>query len=95
MGFDQRLANRQTETQTAELGSAALLEGVKDFRQRVALDSAAGILNFELKLSGRVIAASDGELALIRRKLDGVFNQVPKNLLKPSRIRAEMDLTGV
>src|SRR4029077_9409398 len=72
--------------------SVALLEGVKDFRQCVAVDSTAGIFDFNLKLAAAIISASNRELAAVGRKFDGILDQVPKDLLKSRRVRAEMNL---
>src|SRR5579864_581181 len=93
MGFDQSFANCQAKAQSAELAPAALLKGVKDPGQGVAVYAAARIFDFNLKLSAGIIAASNKQPAVVGREFDGVFDQIPKDLLKPRGICAQVNPT--
>ena len=91
--FDERLADGEAEAQTAQLAAGALLERVKNLRQRFRIDPHSGIGNFHPQLVLAVLGP-DFEPAAFRRKLHRVLDQVPKNLLEPGRVGLERSFRG-
>ena len=110
--FHDRAADREAEPEPAELPRrrhAALLEDVKDARQKVGLDADARVDYLDRKrrrahvracLAGWYIASHalvvrlDDDRASRRGELDGVLDQVPENLLEPDRVGVDVVARG-
>src|SRR5438105_13912720 len=90
--FDQRFADRQTETETTELGPGTLFERIEDFWQSIRLNPKSGVGDLYMQLFVRIIASRDMNLPVFGGKLHRVVDQVPKDLLQSRRIGAELDL---
>src|SRR5437899_49149 len=90
--FDQRFADRETETETTELGSGTLFERIENFWQSFRLNSKSGIGDLYMELFVRIVASRDMNLPVFGGKLHRIVDQVPKDLLQSRRIGAEMDL---
>ena len=88
VGIDQRLADRQPQPQPAELARHAgrtLFESLEQFGKCFGIQSDAGIGDAQSELIV-FTARADRDGAAVRRKLDGVLEQIPQHLLKPGRI---------
>src|SRR4051794_3857262 len=94
MRLDQRLCDREAETKTAEVRALTLLESFEDFRERFRIDANAGVLDLNAQVPSCVIRGRNRHLAALGRELDRVFDQVPKNLLQPSRIGVQANVSG-
>ena len=87
MKFDEFLGDTQTQAQAAKAmtimrGMVALREGLEDAGDFFRRHSNTGVGNFY----GDVMVIQtgfDGDLAVIGREFNGVFQEVPKNLLQP------------
>src|SRR5689334_19553710 len=95
MGFNQRLADGQPQAQSAEPCPPRLFKGVKNRRQDFCFNSTARVFNHNLELAVQIIAGSNREIAGVRREFDRILNKVPKDLLKPSRVRLEIVFGGI
>ena len=95
---DQRLADRQAQSQPAELTRhrlIRLLEGVEDLGHRRRVDADAGVGDGDLQRPGGVVVGVDGDVSVRRGRggeLDGVLDQVPEDLLESSRVAAHVVL---
>src|SRR2546430_17551339 len=56
VGFDQRCADRETETETTELGPGTLFERIEDFGKSIRLNSKPGSDDLYMQLFARLIA---------------------------------------
>ena len=72
--------------------SVALFESVKDFRERFGVNAESTIGNLHPDLVAEIIARANPESSTLRRKLDCVFHEVPKDLLQPRWIGFEPEL---
>src|SRR4029077_6367196 len=89
VGLGERLADRQAETEAAELlghRGVALLEGVEDPRQDLGLNPDSRVDHLEDPFRSRLISRANDDPAARRCELDGVLDEVPEDLLDPRRI---------
>ena len=88
----QRFADGKTKTKSAHPRSGALLESIKDLRQRLGLDSQSRIGDLHNQPFIRIVAGRNVNLTVFRSELHRVVDQVPKDLLQAGRVGPEMDL---
>src|SRR6202171_2970586 len=92
MHLNQRFADSQAQAEAAQTSPLALFESVKDFRERFGVNAESVIGNFHPDLVARIIARANPEPSTFRRKLHGIFYEVPKDLLQPRWIGFETEL---
>src|SRR5581483_1757272 len=85
--------NREPKAQSAELCTAALFEGIKNFRQCFRLNSQAAVCNLNVQVALSVVARRENNPPVIWRKFHRIVYQVPKDLLKSRRVCSQLDLT--
>ena len=92
MCLDQRFADGETQTQTAQLRSAALFKSIENFRQRFGFDPQTSIGDLDAQSIVCIIVGGNRNLPVFRCKLHRVVYQVPKDLLKSRRVGSQIDL---
>ncbi|MEO5721810.1 MAG: hypothetical protein ABIR71_10110, partial [Chthoniobacterales bacterium] len=91
MSFRERLADREAKTESAEFCPTALFESIEDFRERFRFNPDAGVGYLKAELPVQIVACDDGDLAFREREFDGVFNQVPDDLLDTRRVGSQVN----
>ena len=97
MTFGQAPTDRQAKAQAAEPlrdRLVALVEGVKNLRERRGLDTDSGVGHLDDQ-GITLVAASDDDPPAARGELHGVLDQVPGHLLKPGRVGVDEVAGGV
>ena len=69
----------------------ALFKSIEDFRKRLIIDPATGVRYFNSQLARLRYCRAERQLSTFRSKLDGILDQVPKDLLEPGRVCLQMD----
>ena len=95
--LDEALHDRQPEAEAAVLARrrrVALPEPLEQVRNELRLDADAGVGHADLDVGVHALE-QDLDLAVLRRELDGVGQQVPDDLLKPARIAGDRPGRGI
>lgn len=98
MEFDDRLGNRQAQTEATEAlnpGGRALLEGDKERCEVLRSDPHPGVANFDAQGSFLCVEGADMDAAALSRELGGVLDHVPEDLLDAGRVSAGAEVLGI
>ena len=98
MRSDHRLGNRKAETESAKAPrdrGLSLLECVEDFSDLFLLNANSGVADANLNVFGQSVGSRDRDSTVGRRKLDAVFDEIPKHLLQSRRVAFDVDVLRV